>query len=265
MADVLATAQEGDVAVVTINRPARGNALNEELFTALRKAALQLSDRTPRVVVVEGAGADFCTGLDPEADNPVFAQLDPLIARNDAFALQERLSNLRTALEGLGRLPCVVIAAIEGRCWGAGLELALATDLRVAAHDASFGFPGVSLGFPSFGGGSVRLTRLVGRGRAGDLVLTGRTIDGREAQQWGLVGQAVAPGTAGEVARELARRLAEGAPLALQQATLSLRSAEDLPERAFGVESQNAARVMSKELSPALTTWRARRSWKVAE
>src|SRR5688500_12863734 len=123
--------RDGQVAILEIGRPERQNALDDAAWTALRKLVITLSDHPPKGLIVTGAGATFCAGIDLAEDNPLFARLQPLIKARDAYAIQELLTGLKAPFDALGRLPCPVIAAIEGSATGAGLELALVCDLRV--------------------------------------------------------------------------------------------------------------------------------------
>jgi enoyl-CoA hydratase len=182
MFDNLQFVREGAVALVTLDRPQSLNALNAALLDDLRRAALDVRrDRTLRALVITGAGDKaFAAGADirelaalSPADMYVRARLG-----QDVFGL-------------LGKLEVPVIAAVNGVALGGGCELAMACTLRVAADTARFGQPEVNLGLiPGFGGTQL-LARLVGRGRALDLLLTGRTIDAQEALRLGLVDRVV--------------------------------------------------------------------------
>ncbi len=252
--------QENEIAWLRIARPQRANALDEADLTAFRRAVVRLGDVPPRVVVLEAAGADFSVGLDLEADNTMFDTLLPLARRGDRFAVQERLVGYRLALDSLGRLPSTIVAAIRGRCAGLGLELALAADLRLAAADSSFSLPGALIGLQHWGGGIARLTRLLGRTRATDLAITGRTIDASTAESWGLVNRLVEDPDAAAYA--LAHALREAPQASIQQTLLALRAAEDLTEKAFLTEAETAARSLCRELESGLERWRATKAWK---
>ena len=146
---------------------------------------------------------------------------------------------LRTALVGLEALPQPVIAALNGAALGGGLELALACDLRVAAEGIELGLPEVGLGIIPGGGGTARLPRLVGLGRAKDLVLTGRRVGTAEAIAMGLVTQAVPAAGLQQAALALAGRLARNAPISLRQAKRALDDGFDLSlERALDLENR---------------------------
>lgn len=181
----------GNVAIVAIDRAERRNAVDRATADALLAAYRRFeSDAELRVLVVTGRGGTFCAGADLKAmDNDVRAEAGPM---------------------GFTRLasPKPTIAAIEGWCVAGGLEIALWCDLRVAAESARFGCLERRWGVPLIDGGTQRLPRVVGLGRALDLVLTGREIDAREAERIGLVDRVVTEGAALDAAVELAASIA---------------------------------------------------------
>jgi enoyl-CoA hydratase len=183
----------GAIAILTIDRPARRNAVDRATAAALLDAYLRFdADEALAVLVVTGAGTDaFCAGADLKAiDNDVQSAAGPM---------------------GFTRLipKKPVIAAIEGYCVAGGLEIALFCDLRVAGRSARLGCLERRFGVPLIDGGTQRLPRVVGLGRALDLVLTGRLIDALEAERIGLVNRVVDDGQALTAALELAAQLLE--------------------------------------------------------
>ena len=169
------------VAVVTIDNPARLNTLNTAVMTDLVAELERLGgDRTLRVVVLRGAGERAFIG---GADIDEMASLEPASAR--AF-----ITLVHRSCDVLRRLPVPVIARIQGYVFGAGVEVAAACDMRLAAADAQFGMPEVRLGVPSVVEAAL-LPQLIGWGRTRQWLLTGDTIDAATAQAWGLVEQAV--------------------------------------------------------------------------
>jgi enoyl-CoA hydratase len=183
----------GAIAILTIDRPARRNAVDRATAAALLEAYLRFeADSALAVLVVTGAGTDaFCAGADLKAiDNDVQSVAGPM---------------------GFTRLipKKPVIAAIEGYCVAGGLEIALFCDLRVAGRSARLGCLERRFGVPLIDGGTQRLPRVVGLGRALDLVLTGRLIDAAYAEQIGLVNRVVDDGQALTHALELAAQLLE--------------------------------------------------------
>src|SRR3954470_9245884 len=166
--------REGGVARIFLNRPQKVNALDSATLDALA-AALQKVDEGIRVVVLGGHGKAFCAG----ADVNELRSLDPQTAR-------EFIGRVHRACDAVRKLPMPVVARLHGAVIGAGLELAAACDLRVAATGTRFAMPEVRLGIPSVVEAAL-LPRLMGSGRTAWLVLTGEAIDAERAQQWGLV------------------------------------------------------------------------------
>jgi enoyl-CoA hydratase/carnithine racemase len=197
--------QDG-VATVTINRPEKNNAISMEMRADFRTLADELyTDDAVRVAIFTGTGKTFCVGADVSTfetdwNTPVFRANTRLLTNffNDLEALEKPL-----------------IAAINGTCVGGGLELAMACDLRVAARAARFGLPENNLGLIPGIGGCSRLVKLVGFGRAKELVLTGEIITAEDALHHGLVNRVVDDAALMTEARALAERLRAKAPQAL--------------------------------------------------
>jgi len=170
----------GDTAWIVIDRAAKANALGSAQLDALRAAFEGLGVNPPRAVVLTGAGEKaFAAGAD----------LDELAALDEPSS-RVFIARVHAACEAVRRCPAPVVARVRGHALGAGLELAACCDLRVAADDAVFGMPEVRFGIPSVVEAAL-LPRLVGRGRAAWLTLTGATIDARTAYEWGLVERVV--------------------------------------------------------------------------
>ncbi len=207
---------EGSVATLTIDPPEAG--YDRALLDAIARAAEELEARHPQIsaVVVTSAGADFGAGWSP-----------------DALAASEGVAGLiapaGAAFDALAALPQPIVAAIGGRAHSAGLELALACDIRVAAEGASFALPETGAGRIPHGGGTQRLPRAVGRAQALRLLLTGEQIDAAEARRIGLVSSVVADGGELEAAGEIARTIASRGPLATRFAKEAIRRGADLP------------------------------------
>ena len=199
---------EGGVAVITLDRPAVLNALNAALLEELSKA-LERCDASPevRAIVLTGSGQKaFAAGAD-------IGELSGL--PNAVVAARKAREGQAITLQ-IERMRKPVIAAVNGFALGGGCELAMACDIRIAASNAKFGQPEVALGLMPGYGGSQRTTRLLGRGMALYLCLTGETIDAAEALRVGLVQQVVAPEELLERARAIARAIASKAPLAIE-------------------------------------------------
>lgn len=197
--------RDGAVAVITINRPDKRNALNSETIDELRRAILALKhDDGVRAVVITGAGDKaFIAG----ADINELAMQTPVGGRENAHRGQHVLDLIET----MGK---PVVAAINGVALGGGCELAMACTIRIAADTARLGQPEINLGLVPGYAGSQRLPRLVGKGRALEMLLTGEAITAAEAHRIGLVNRVVPAADLAAEARKLAVTLAEKAPIA---------------------------------------------------
>jgi enoyl-CoA hydratase len=198
--------EDDGLAIITVNRPDKLNALNAETVRRLDEVLREArGDDDVRAVIVTGSGEKaFVAGADI-GELSTMGPIDGIrISRDgqDTFRLLERM-------------PKPVIAAVNGFALGGGLELALACHMRVASSRAKFGLPEVKLGIIPGYGGTVRLPRLIGRGRATELMLTGDMIDADEAFRIGLVNRVEEPGNLMAAARELARRMTANGPIAI--------------------------------------------------
>ncbi len=187
--------RRGAAAVVTIDRQERRNAVDGPTAAALHEAFLRFeADETARVMILTGAGGvSFCAGADLKATETMAPRL---MSEEGPMGFTRLTASKPT------------IAAVSGFCLAGGLELALWCDLRIATEDSRFGYPERRWGVPLIDGGTQRLPRIVGLGRALDLILTGRIIDAVEADSMGLVTELVAPGAHLDRALELAEGLA---------------------------------------------------------
>lgn len=232
-------AVEGAVCTITMDRPAQRNAVHRPMAQALRDAFLRFdADAQLRVAILTGAGGHFCAGAD------LGAVADPAL-RNELDADGAGSGPMGPTRLALGK---PVIAAIEGYAVAGGLELALWADLRVADEAAVLGVFCRRWGVPLIDGGSVRLPRIVGMGRALDLILTGRPVPAAEALSMGLVNRVVPAGQALAQARELALQLA-GFPQQCMRADRASAYAQwDLPlEQALAQEGARGVPMVQAE------------------
>lgn len=239
-ANSVITARDGKVFTVTVNRPEVRNAVDSATAAALAAAFKEFeADEALSAAVLTGAGGTFCAGAD----------------------LHEVADGRRTAIDENGSGPMgptwlqlskPVIAAVEGHAVAGGLELALWCDLRVAAQNAVFGVFNRRFGVPLIDLGTVRLPRMIGQGRALDLILTGRGVTGEEALQMGLVNRLVEPGRALAVALELAHTLAGFPQHGLRADRMSVYEQWSLsPEEARRNELEHGLRVLASGESRA--------------
>lgn len=203
---VLLTRDETDaaVAVLTLNRPAKYNALTTELKTALLAAIRELEAQTDvRALVLTGAGKAFCVGQD-------LGEHATALAADPATAFDTVVEHYNPIVSGLVDLAYPVVAAVNGPCVGAGLGFALACDLRIAAAGMKFSTAFTGIGLTADSGLSASLTHAVGVARATDLLLLNEPFTAEDAANWGLVRQVVPADEVLATALDLARRLAAG-------------------------------------------------------
>src|SRR5438876_285763 len=218
--DNLLLERDGRVATLTVNRPKVLNALNAPTLDELRRAALELAhDETVGAVVLTGAGdKSFIAG----ADINELAVQTPVSGRDHALGGQ----HLFDLIENLGK---PVIAAINGYALGGGCELAMACTLRIAADSAKLGQPEINLGIIPGYAGTQRLSRLVGKGKAMEIILTGAPIAAAEAERIGLVNRVVPAAELMRTAKTLAGELARQAPVAMRYIIDAINHGLEMP------------------------------------
>lgn len=200
MADVLVVDQKGAIAHLTLNRPEKRNALNDDLVAALDAFFADVPQQT-RAIVVSGAGGHFSSGLD----------LSQHVARQP-LEVMAHSRNWHGVMARIAHSPVPVIAAMSGAVMGGGLEFAAACHVRVAEDSVRFQMPEGLRGIFVGGGGSVRIARLIGPDRLTEMMLTGRTYSGIEGERLGLAHHLVPEGQALDRAFELAERIAKNSP-----------------------------------------------------
>jgi enoyl-CoA hydratase len=213
--ETITVERRGAVAVLTINRPDKLNALNEQVHAEAVAALDELKhDDSVRVLVIKGAGEKaFVAG----ADIREFQQQTPITQREQFHE--------KTLFNSIDTFPKPVIAMINGFCLGGGNEIALACDLRIAGENAKFSQPEINLGLIPGGGGTQRLTLLIGEGRAMEMVLTGDMIDAETALKFGLLNHIYPSDELEAKTMELANKIADKAPIALQLAKEAVKFA----------------------------------------
>lgn len=210
---VLLTEERNGIAILTLNRPEVMNSFNFELLHALKEEIDTLKFKPGiRVVIITGAGKKaFCAG----ADLKERATMSELQVKSFIFTIR----NLFTSIEYLNK---PVIAAINGVALGGGTELSLACDIRIASLNASMGLTETRLAIIPGAGGTQRLPRLIGRGKAKELIFTGRRVNAGEALQIGLVNQICEPESLLEECLKMAAMICETGPIAIEQAKYAI-------------------------------------------
>lgn len=217
--ETIQVSREGAVAVLRLNRPEKANAMNSKMKEEIAASLAELErDGTVRAVVVTGAGDKaFAAG----ADIAEFAGKTPV----DQWAGYGHTSLYNV----VDRFAKPILAMINGHCLGGGCELAMACDIRIASERAQLGQPEINIGIIPGGGGSQRLPRLVGLGKAMQLILTGDRIPAAEAFRIGLVDQVVPHDELAARTMELANKIAEKSPVAVRLAKEAVKASTRLP------------------------------------
>ncbi|CAH8770913.1 enoyl-CoA hydratase [Paenibacillus dendritiformis] len=201
------------IVLMTLNGPESANALSIKMLEQLRDAAASCKfDRSVRCIVVTGAGEKaFCAGADLKER-----------AGMDINQVRRTVSLIRESINDVEALPQPVIAAVNGAAVGGGMELALACDIRIASETATFALTETSLGIIPGAGGTQRLPRLIGKGRAKELIFTARKIDAKEAWDMGLVEVVAPPESLLDKALEIAGQIVRNAPIAVAEAKFAI-------------------------------------------
>jgi 2-oxoglutaroyl-CoA hydrolase len=249
-AEMISVAKDADtqVATVTIERREKLNAITLEMRQNILEVLQELgADADVRVIVITGSGdRAFSAG----GDIPQFAEYE-----------SHQLTELAYTMGAPERCPQPVIAAIDGMCFGGGLELALACDFRIATTRSEFRFPEITLGALPGSGGTQRAVRLLGLTRAKAMVLTGRPVDAARAEAWGLVSQVVEPEELQGTVAELAEHLRTLSPVALKFAKAVLTKALD-GSFANGLEMEGKSMAIlcgMEDFHEGVRAWKERR------
>lgn len=216
--------QDGPVLTITLNRPERLNAFSAEMFADVGRAVEMLSDmRNVRVVVFTGAGRAFCSGAD-------LSNVADYHSEADGDALAGGIRQIQSVFDKVEALSQATIAAINGHAVGAGLQLGLACDFRIAVRGAKLGLSDVKIGIVPALGATTRLPKLIGLAKAKELILKGDLIGPEEALDAGMINQVVDKDDLAAVVKELAETLASRAPLAMAAAKRLLDTGASLDE-----------------------------------
>lgn len=242
MSDEVLFESSDRIAVVTLNRPDKLNAIDGPLLDGLDAALAELESGSHKAAILTGAGRGFCAGADLSATRQPWTEpaKTPL---KTAYDGQVRLADQMTRLY---ELPIPVIAAVNGVAVGGGLAYALHCDIRIAAQTARFGSVFIKAGFSSMDmGTSYLLPRIVGAGIARELMLTGRIIDAEEAYRIQLANEVTAPEDLMDAAMAKAREIADNNPYGVWQTKTGLNAALDAPSLRHAKEIENRTQVLS--------------------
>lgn len=265
----LSLALSDAVAELRLNRPERSNALNETMWQELR-SALRWADATPevRVVVLSGAGRNFCAGIDLAMLGGIaqaVAHADPARSREQ---LRRLILDLQDCLSAIEQCRKPVLAAIHGACIGGALDLVTCCDMRYAAADAVFSVREVDVGMTADVGTLQRLPRLVPDGVARELAYTGRNVEAGEAAAIGLVNRVFAtPEELQAGVLQIARAIAAKSPLAIRGTKEMLNYGRDhsVADGLNYVATWNAAMLMSADLNEAMAAAQQKRPPRFAD
>lgn len=200
---------QDNIATITLNRPDAANAFSKQMLHNFQEILAEIKyDQNIRTVIITGAGEKvFCAGADLK-ERSTMSQVE----------VKQTVSLIRQVVNDVEQLPMPVIAAINGAAFGGGLELALACDFRIAVDKARVGLTETSLAIIPGAGGTQRLSRLIGIGKAKELIYTARRVDAHEAKELGILEHVVPAEELLNKAKEIAERIAENGPIAVNQA-----------------------------------------------
>ncbi|MBX7221235.1 MAG: enoyl-CoA hydratase/isomerase family protein [Blastocatellia bacterium] len=255
---------EHKIATLTLNRPHVLNALNLEMWEMLDAcfSELEAMGDEVRALILTGAGEKaFCAGLDLSPDNPIVWEMLSTANYTRRDQIANEINRLRDTFNVLAELPFPTIAALNGLTFGAGLEMAMCCDLRLAVEGARFCLPEVAVGVIPDMGGTQRLPRLVGLAKAKEMILTGLPVDTAEALRIGLVNQVVSREYLPEVTRSVATRIASMSPIAVRASKRALNQSQTLPlSEGFAFENQMALEaILSEDLAEGIRAFREKR------
>ncbi len=232
--------RDGGIAVITLNRPERLNALTWDLMRELHAALDEIrADDSIRLLILTGEGRGFCSGLD-------IGRGDPLGSDDGILQVLERQELVANLAIKLRKLPIPVIAAVNGPATGAGFALALASDVRFCAPEAVFSAAFVRLGISACDVGvSYMLPRIVGHGAASEIMLTGNLVGAERAERIGLVSRIVEGGNLIDEAIEFAGQITRNSPFAVRMTKEVLAISVDAPSIEAAVELENRTQVIA--------------------
>lgn len=255
--DTIRLEKDGQIGFLILDRPASLNAVNDQLITDLEEACKAIqADTTLRVVVLKGEGRAFCSGMDLRAAANRPATIE---------AIRSTWEPWERALQMLDNLNQLTIASIHGPCLGAGFELILTCDFRIAASTAFFSSPQVLYGSPADATATYRLPQLIGLAKAKEIVILGERFDTTKAEQWGLLTKVVEPERLAEETQKLAERcLQVGGKAAAAVKHLLARSWQlDVQTLEEEIDRGRAASLQTSEFTESMELYREKRKPRV--
>lgn len=243
MTDLVKTEIRGPILEIVLNRPEKRNAINNELYQAFDTVVNEANKLSNvRAVLIRGEGKAFSAGIDysdflrlPDAYGPDWQQ-----------RMRKITDDFQRVLTNLERLELPTIALLHGYCLGLAMELALACDIRIAAEGTKLGLPETLLGIIPDVGGTTRLVRLVGPGKAKELIFTGRQIDAELAEKWGIVNHVIPQEDLLAAGEDLVEEISQAAPLAVGMAKRVIDGLADI-DRGLMLEGWAQSQLFSTE------------------
>lgn len=242
MSDLVATNQIDDVFHIILNRPDKRNAVNMEMLHALDHAVKEVAKSDARVVIIRGEGGAFSAGIDLST----LMGFSSKYGENWVLQMRTITDEIQSVLTRMERLEKPTILVAHGYCLGLGMELALACDLRIMTDDCAWGLPETRLGIIPDVGGTTRLTRLVGYGRAKEIIFTGKRYDAEWAGRWGIANYVVPEEKLSETVDSLVNEIKQAAPLAVGMAKRVIDGMADL-DRGLQLEGWAQSQLMGTE------------------
>jgi enoyl-CoA hydratase len=255
--DIIVERPSDGIVIATLNRPARRNALSDQMFRDLARLQVDVEeDSSIRALIINGAGVGFCAGLDLDVATALTT-----MSATEFLTNQERWAD---SIAGFSRLGVPVIAAVNGSAAGAGFALALACDIRIAGTSTRFNAAFVKVGLSAGDcGASWFLPRIVGLGRATEILLTGRFVEAREALSMGLVTDVVDDDSILDRAREVAEAIRANSPFGMRMTkqVIVANTAAGSLEVALAIENRTQVLASrTSDMAEALAAFRERRA-----
>jgi enoyl-CoA hydratase/carnithine racemase len=230
--DCILIEKKGCITIVTLNRPDKMNAFDEEMFRQLESAPENIMKNQPRAVIITGSGSrSFSSGFDVNPANPMVKRIIDAASMKDDKPAMELIAAIRRSVDSFASIPVPVIAALNGNAYGGGAELAMRCDLRVADPDAVICFSETKLGLMTDWGGGAALTRIAGPSKSAELILTARKVPAEEAYALGIISKISAKGKSLDEAFSMAEMISCNGPRAVRNSLMLIRESGNMTFR----------------------------------